>query len=60
MSLNEDFPWLRAAGLTANNLSDDEANELDTLIFRKNCDLPFGDADQDRIDELREITERTQ
>lgn len=52
------YRWVKAAGLTCNNLSDVEANELDSLIFRKNADLPYGDKEQNRIDELAEITRR--
>lgn len=53
------FSWLAAARLTTNNLTEDEADELDTLIFRKYCDLPFGENEQKRLDELRAKTEKT-
>ena len=49
-----EYKWLTAAGLTTDGLTDDQANELDTLIFQKNCDYPYS---QERIDELRTVGE---
>ena len=45
--------FLRADGIDPTNLTLEEANELDTLLFRITADCPFGDVEDARMRELK-------
>jgi hypothetical protein len=45
--------FLVDAGIDPKLLTDDEADELDTLLFRRQNDLPFGIREDNRMHELK-------
>ena len=49
----EELRFLRADFVDPTNLTLEEANELDTLIFRITADMPFGDVEEARWRELK-------
>ena len=49
------YEWVEKFGIELTDaISDEEKRELDTLIFRMDCDLPFSPNDQERMKELIE------